>query len=114
MMSAAIVWCAFGMAGCVGVGDASKPYTAHANLEMYDKPQRARVAPKVSKVRDEPTAQQAPSADPPHISVGSGSTASDIPPGMWATRERARQEDLARDLREAERLKGVLEICRRC
>jgi hypothetical protein len=109
MTSAAIIFCATTVAGCAGFGE--KPYTAHANLEMYDKPRRARVAPKVDKVLVEPIARQMPSADSAQTTIGLASTG---PTDIWAARERARQEDLARDQREIERLKGVLQICRAC
>lgn len=107
MKGAAIVCCAFAMAGCAGVGER---YTAHANLDMYDKPTRARAAPKMSKVRVEPISMQA-SATAVQTTVGLASTE---PTDIWAARERARQEDLARDQRETEHMKSVLQICRAC
>jgi hypothetical protein len=106
--SAAIVCCAFGTAGCAWGVHPSTPYTAHANLEMYDRPARPRrVAPQVPKARIEPVAQQVPATS----TVGSGSpTQSDI----MSARERARQEDLAREQRDTERLNVIMRICRRC
>ena len=77
---------------------------------MYDRPPRARVAPQVHRVRVEPGSQQV-KVDSVDNTVGSASPA---PSNIWSARERARAEDLALEQREAERLKGVLQICRAC
>jgi hypothetical protein len=101
------------LAGCAG--DASKPYTAHANLEMYDPPVRARRSPP-PKAETPFGNAKSPVADPHTVAPlhTVGSTPTPAVESLAARRERHAQEDKARDDREAERLNRVTQICRAC
>lgn len=106
--TAAIALCALALAGCAG--DASKPFTAHANLEMYDPPRRAhRVQP--AKVYALPVINAETQPAVPHTV---GVTPTPAAESIAARRERHAQEDKARDDREAERLNRAIQICRAC
>jgi hypothetical protein len=110
LASVAIALCALGMAGCSG--NVSKPYTAHANLEMYDPPPRVG-KPSFSSAqtsRVEPVAQ-AIQVDSAPETVGSASAA---PPAesIEVRRQRQIREDTARDERMAQHLRDVTQICR--
>jgi hypothetical protein len=105
---AAIALCALGVAGCAG--DASKPYTNHANLEMYDPPRRSYRAPP-PRAEALPVGTAGSQVVEPHTV---GATPIPAAESLAARRERQAQEDKARDDREAERLNRVVQICRAC
>jgi hypothetical protein len=91
------------LAGCSSVGSGSYPFTAHANLDMYEK---------ASKPRARQQARKPSSANESASELtGTVGAATDQPkmysPEWWA-RERAREQ------REQERLSRAMRICRGC
>ena len=112
LASTAIALCALGMAGCAG--GSSRPPSAHANLDMYDPPAHARRSSlaRAQTLQVEPVSQPA-QVDSAPDTIGSASPAP-AAESLEVRRERQIREDRAREERVAERLRGVMQICRAC
>ena len=96
--TAIVAFCALALGGCAT--DQGRPPSNHAYLDMYDRPPaRARKAKATVSKPPEPTA----------TTVGSApvTTLKPYSPEWWA-------EERAREARENERLKRVMQICRGC
>jgi hypothetical protein len=110
ILSGTLVLC-LGLAGCSSYG--SRPFTNHANLEMYDPPRRARTRPSTSHVEGSHPLSGSARFDSASETVGS---ASPVVSGESAAarRERMIREDAEREERLAAHLRNVIRICRGC
>lgn len=98
--AAIVAFCALALGGCAT--DQGRPPSNHAYLDMYDRPPaRARKAKATTAPASKPPA--------PTATVGSApvSTLKPYSPEWWAA-------ERAREARENERLKRVMQICRGC
>jgi len=104
--AAIVAFCALALSGCVTAQE--RPPANHAFLDMYDRPSARAHKAKV-KVRKAP-APTATTGSVATVSVGSAAPATTLTPYSpeWWAAERAREQ------RENERLKRVMQICRGC